>query len=187
MKQIIKEKIEDFFLNLFFTIVFIIPVAIIGITKNEDLLKEFYAPKSSVLLHTLYIAVTAIILYMQIVNQNKKEQANIKENIEQGVDDYWFFRFKVDIFFQYANITLACVIINTMISGYFLNEPLQNDSCLGLLAILANYFIIGFFSFTSPRNKHFKIWRIALLLIFLIFESCSFVQGLAAISRLITS
>lgn len=180
------DLIKDILINMFFTAIFILPVFIISTTKsnNTELLKEFYAPSSSLLLHPLYIALTAIILFFQIKGQNAKEQNN-EMDADQGVDSYWFFELKIDRFFQYANVTLACMIINTMITGYYLKE--QNSiNYLSLLAILANYFIIGLFPLTSPKYNNYIKWRIALTFIFVVFEATYCILGLLLILKIIT-
>ncbi|WP_308035450.1 hypothetical protein [Neisseria cinerea] len=178
------DLIKEIFINIVFTGIFILPVIIISaFDNNTKLLKEFYAPLSTLLLHTFYIALTGIILYFQIRIQNHKEQINATD-ANKGIDDYWFFKFRIDKFFQYANITLACMIINTAIAGYHLKE--QINSYAELLAILANYVIISLFSLTSPQNDNYKCWRQILLTIFLLCESVPFVKGLLLISTILT-
>ena len=181
------DLIKEIFINIVFTGIFILPVIIISaFDNNTELLKEFYAPLSTSLLHTFYIALTGIILYFQIHIQNHKEQINATD-ADKGVDDYWFFKFRIDKFFQYANITLACMIINTAIAGYHLKEQINSYAeLLAILAILANYVIIGLFSLTSPKNDNYKCWRQILLTIFLLCESVPFVKGSLLISTILT-
>ena len=83
----------------------------------------------------------------------------------QVIDNNWLFKYKINKFFEYINISLFCMVLNTWIANFFKFTSLDWNS---LIVISLNYFIVGLFPLTSPLYKNHGCIRISLLIIWII-------------------
>lgn len=83
----------------------------------------------------------------------------------QVIDNNWLFKYKINKFFEYINISLFCMVLNTWIANFCKSTSLDWNS---LIVIFLNYFIVGLFPLTSPLYKNHLYIRIGLFIIWLI-------------------
>ena len=83
----------------------------------------------------------------------------------QVINNNWLFKYKINKFFEYINISLFCMVVNTWIANFFKFTSLDWNS---LIVISLNYFIVGLFPLTSPLYKNHRCIRIGLFIIWLI-------------------
>ena len=73
----------------------------------------------------------------------------------QAVDNYWLFKYRINKFCEYINISLLCMIVNTWAADSFKSSfPVSN-----FIVVILNHFIVGLLPLTSASYKNHKKYR----------------------------
>lgn len=98
------------------------------------------------------------------LKQKAKEYDEILQNYAnsalQAIDNYWFFKYKINKFCEYINISLLCMIVNTWTANTWAADSFKSSFPVSnFIVVILNHFIVGLLPLTSASYKNHSKYR----------------------------